>query len=107
MARALQLASGRSRAVRMMYVGMQFVRAGQLARPRHRHGVAPARAAFGGEQVVLAVALVEVRAFGEAERRALEDRLAFADQLALRGRVFLQHDAGEAIVARAGGPRAC
>ena len=66
--------SGRSRAVRMYDVGMQLVGARQRPRPRHRHGVPPAGAALGREQVVEPVALVEVRRFGEPERRALEDR---------------------------------
>ena len=81
-------------------VGMQLVRPGQRARTRHGHRVTPARAALGGDQVVVAVALVEMRRLGEANGRALEDVLALADQLALRGRILLQHDAGEAVAAR-------
>ena len=79
-------------------VGMQFVRPGEFSRARHRHGVSPARAAFRGEQIIPAVALVEMRRFGEAERRAFENVRPFADELAFLHRVFLQDDSGEAIV---------
>ena len=51
-------------------VRMQLVRSGERARTRHRHRVAPARAAFGGDQVVAAVSLVEMRRLRKADRRA-------------------------------------
>ena len=70
----------------------------KFARARHRDRVAPARAALGGQQVVVAVALVEVRAFGEADRRAPKIRCSLADQLAFCGGIFLQDDSGETIV---------
>ena len=38
-------------AVRCSAVGMHFVRPAQRARARHRHRMAPARAALGGEQI--------------------------------------------------------
>ena len=79
-------------------VGVQLVGPEQRSRSRHGHGMAPAGAAFGGDQVVPAVALVEMRRFGEAERRALEDVVPLADEPPLRWRVFLQHDAGEAVL---------
>ena len=41
-----------------------------------------------------------MRAFGEAQRRAFENVTAFADELAILHRVFLQDDPGKAIVAR-------
>ena len=104
---ALQLGVGPVARAQDVGVGMQFVGPGQIARARHRHGVVPAGAAFGGEQVIPAVALVEMRRFGEAERRAFENVHALADQLAFLDRVFLQHDSGEAIAARADDPRAC
>ena len=95
---ALQLDVGPVARAQDVDVGMQFVRPGQRARARHGDGMPPAGAALGGEQVVVAVALVEMRRLGEAERRALEDQAAVADQLALAGGVFLQHDAGETVV---------
>ena len=82
--RAAASASGRCRAREDVLVRMQLVGSGQRTRTRHRHRVSPAGAALGGEQVVPAVALVEMRRFGEAQARALEDVLALADQLALR-----------------------
>ena len=48
-------------------VGMEFIRAGERARARQRHGVAPRSAALGGEEIVGAVAVVEVRRFGQAK----------------------------------------
>ena len=79
-------------------VRMQFVGAGQISRAGHRHRVTPAGAAFRGKQIIPAVALVEMRRFGEAQRRAFENDLPFADELAFLHRVFLQDDSGEAIV---------
>ena len=79
-------------------VGMQLVRPEETTRARHRHGVAPARAALGGDQVVVAVALVEMRRLGEADRRAFEDHASLADEPALGRRVLLQHDAGEPVL---------
>src|ERR1039458_842505 len=58
----------------------------------------PTRAAFRREQIIPAVSLVEVRPFGEAERRAFENQFTFADELAFFHRVFLQDNSGEAIV---------
>ena len=80
-------------------VGMQLVRALDRPRARHRHRVTPAGASLGRDQMVVAVALVEVRRFGESERRAGEDDAPLADQPLLRGRVLLQDDAGEAVLA--------
>ncbi len=78
-------------------VGMELVGAAQIARARHRHGMVPARAALRDDQIVPAVPLVEMRRLGEAERRAGEDVGPLADQPLLFGRIFLQHDACEAI----------
>src|SRR6185503_11480485 len=64
-------------------VGMQFVRAGEVARACHRDGMIPVGAAFSREQVVPTVALVEMRRFSEAEGSALENVDAIADELAL------------------------
>ena len=66
-------------------VRMQFVGSGQFARARHGDGVPPSRAALRGQQVVVAVALVEMRTFGEADARALENHVRRPHQLALRG----------------------
>ena len=86
-------------------IGMQFVRAGEFARACHRDGMVPVGAAFSRKQVVPTVALVEMRRFSEAEGRAVENVHPFTDELALLYRVFLQHDAGEAIVSRAMVPK--
>ena len=80
-------------------VGVQVVRAADVARTGHGHGVAPTSAALGGDQIVPATPLVEMRGLGQADGRALEDHLALADQLALGGGELLQHDAGEAVLA--------
>jgi hypothetical protein len=84
MARALQR---RMRAIARgddVFVGMQLVGPGERARARHGHRVSPARAAFGSDQVVPALALVEVRRLGEADGGARKDVPPLADQLALR-----------------------
>ena len=70
---ALQLGVGPMARAQDVSVGMQFVGAGEISRARHCHGVVPIRAAFRGEQVIPAVAFVEMRRFGEAERRAFEN----------------------------------
>ena len=81
-------------------VGVEFVGSGERAGARHRDGVAPGGAALGGEEIVIAVAAVEVRRFGEAERGAGEDVFAATDEAALGDGVFLQDDAVEAVFAR-------
>jgi hypothetical protein len=80
---------------------MQFVGAAQRARARHRDGVAPRGAALGGEEIVVAVAPVEVWRLGEAERGAGENVFAAADEFAFGDGVFLEHDAGETVLAGA------
>src|SRR6187455_2905178 len=84
-----------------VFVRMQLVRSGQRTRTRHGHGMAPPRAPLGGDQVVVPISLVEMRRLREADGRALENELTFPDQLALRVRVLLQHNAGEAVAIRA------
>src|SRR6188472_3800624 len=58
----------------------------------------PRGAPFRGDQVIPAVALVEMRRFRQAERSALEDVVPFADESPLCWRVFLQHDASKAVL---------
>ena len=99
MAGALQRRIGPVARAENVSVGMQLVRPEQVARPRHGDGMVPGRAAFRRQQIIEAVALVEMRRFGQAQRRALEDSCALADQLLFARRIFLRHDAGEAIVA--------
>ena len=84
-----------------VFVRMQLVRSGQRARTRHGDRMAPTRAALGGDQVVVPIALVQMRRLRETDGCALENVLTFADQLALRVRVLLQHDAGKAVATRA------
>ena len=89
-------------------IRVQLVRArSDRARPRQGHRVAPAGASFGRDQVVPAVALVEMRRFGEADRRAGEDQVPFADQRCRVARVLLQDDAARSGSFRAGDPTAC
>ena len=82
-------------------IGMQLVRPHQLARAGEGDGVAPPGASLCRQQIVVSVALVEVRAFGEADGRALEDETRLPRQAALRGGVLLQHDSGKAVIAGA------
>ena len=83
-----------------IYVRVQFVRSRQFARARHGDGMTPSRAALGGQQVVIAVPLVEMGTLGKSKRRALEDQVNRPHQLALRGRVLLQHDTRKSIASR-------
>ena len=71
--RALQRGIGAMARGEHLRVRVQLVRPRSVPRARHRHGVPPEGAALGRQQVVVAVALVEVRRLGEAERRARED----------------------------------
>ena len=100
-------ASGRSRAVRMYTSGCSSYGPQHSARPGHRDGMAPARAAFGGQQVVPAVALVEMRCLGEAERRAGENGRALADQRAAAPASIPAARCRQTGSGPAGGPRAC
>lgn len=79
---------------------MQLIRPVQVARPRHRHAVVPSGTALGRQQVVVAIALVQVRRLRQAVRRPLEDVLAAADQPPFRHRILLRHDARKAVAAR-------
>ena len=79
-------------------VRVQLVRPEQRSGSRHRDGMSPRRAAFRRNQVVPAVALVEMRRLRQTEGCALEDVVPRADQFPLRRRIFLQHDAGEAVL---------
>ena len=98
MAGALQSGVGPMTRAEDMHVGVQLVGAEQRARPRHRHGMSPCRAPFRGDQVIPAGPLVEMRRLRQAERSPFEDVVPGADQLPLRCRIFLQHDAGEAVL---------
>ena len=80
-------------------VGVELVRPVDGAGAGHRDGVAPERAALGGEEVVVAVALIEVGALGEADGRAFEDQTALPDQLPLFVRILLEDDSREAVLA--------
>src|SRR6185503_6406386 len=79
-------------------VRVQLVRPEQRSRSRHRHGMPPRSAPFSGDQVVPAVALVEMRRLGQAEWSPLEDVVPWADESPLPWRVFLQDDAGKAVL---------
>src|SRR5690606_14136254 len=71
------------------------------SRPRDRLRMSGERAALRGQQVIPAVDLVYVRSLDEAETRAEKNVLDRTDQRLLRGIVFLQQDAAEAVVLRA------
>src|SRR6185312_7507006 len=60
---------------------------------------------FGGEQIIPAVAFVEMWRFGEAERRAGKNIFTLANQPALFHGVFLQNNSGKAIVSGAMVPK--
>src|ERR1035438_2093814 len=81
-------------------VRVQFVRSCQFLRARHGDGMSPSCAALSGQQVVIAVPFVEMGSLGKSQRRALEDQVDRPHQLALRGRVLLQHDPRESIASR-------
>ncbi len=78
-----------------------LVRPVDPARPRHRHGVIPARATFGDDQVVPAVAPQQVRPLGEAKLRAGIDDAALTGQGAVGKAIFLQDDTAEMRLIRA------
>ena len=77
---------------------MQLVGAIERRRACHRDRMAPPGTAFGREQVVVAVASVEMRRFGQPERRAAKDGAPFADERAPLDRILLQHDAAEPVL---------
>ena len=62
-------------------LGMDFVGAVELPRPRHGHGMAPERAPLGNQEMIVAAVLLQMRPFGEADRRAPENEPPPADQL--------------------------
>ena len=66
-----------------------------IARAGEGAGMVVAGAALGGQQIVPAIALVEMGALDQLEVGALKDVLARADELVGFGIEFLQRDAGE------------
>ena len=98
MAGALQGDVGPMPRAQDVHVRVQLIGPEERARSRHRHGMAPGRAPFRRNQVIPAVAVVEMRRLGQAEWSALEDVVRRADEFPLRCRVFLQHDAGESVL---------
>jgi len=75
--------------------GVHLIRAGDLARPGHRHCVAVARAALGHDQVVPLAAAEQVRALGRAEVGAAEDIRDRPDEALVLRRVLLEQYARE------------
>ena len=63
--------------------------------------MAPPRAAFSRDQIVIAVTLVQMRCFGQPQTCPWENILAFTDEPSRRGRILLQHDACESILSGA------
>ena len=82
-------------------LGVQLVRAGNGARAAEGHGVVVAGAAFGGQEVVPPLALVEMGALDEGEVGAGEDVLARAGEFVGGWVELLQGDAGEGVRALA------
>src|SRR5271166_274673 len=92
---ALQRRVGRVLRRYEMDVRVEFVRAFDPPRARHRHGVVVAGAALGDGEVIPAVALEEMRPLGEPMRTACEDALRRPDQSALMRVPLLQANAEE------------
>jgi hypothetical protein len=81
-------------------IGMQFIRPGQVARPRHGDGMIIAGAALGHGEIVPAIAPEQMRALDQAVIAAGKDVDRLADQLASPGIIFLRQNAGECRVLR-------
>ena len=81
-------------------IGMHLVRAEQRPRPRHHDGMIALGATFRDQQMIPAVALVEVRPLGKAKRRTLEDQAAVAEHATRRQVDLLHDDPGETTPAR-------
>jgi hypothetical protein len=79
-------------------VGVQLVGPVERRRPGHGDGMAPRGAPLSGDQVVVAVALVEVRRLGQAERRAAKNVAPLADERTPLDRILLKHDPREAVL---------
>jgi hypothetical protein len=75
---ALQLGIRAMTGTQDMRVRMQFIRAVDFSRACHGDRVAPAGAAFRGQQVIPTVAFVEMRRLRKADRRALENIFVFS-----------------------------
>ncbi|MNV45150.1 hypothetical protein D3C71_1369370 [compost metagenome] len=56
------------------------------------------RSSFGYQKIIIAVLLVDHRAFGYSNGSTLGDRSDRSDELALLGAELLHHDAGEAVL---------
>ena len=83
-----------------MDIGMQFVRAGYVARSRHGHRVVVSGATFGRREVIPIVAPEQMRALDQPVRTAAKDVADRPDQPLQNGVVLLQHDAGKGRVFR-------
>ncbi len=56
------MASGQDIGIRVQLVGTF-----EIPRTRHRDGMSPPRSSLGGQQIVVAVSLIEVRTLGKAD----------------------------------------
>src|SRR5262249_23237115 len=79
---ALQVNVGPMPGAEDVGVGMKFVWPGEVSWGGHGYRGAPSGAAFRREQIIPAVAFVEMGRFGEAERSPFENELSLADELA-------------------------
>ncbi len=95
MAGALQGGQWRVLRGQDVLVGMGLVGPVDSARASKGAGMVIGRAAFGGEQIIPAIALIEMRALDQLEVCTLVDVLDRADELAGLGVEFLQDDAGK------------
>ena len=94
-ARALQRRVGRVLRRDDVDERMEFVRTVDPAGARHRDRVVVAGPAFGGRQIIPAVAFMEMRPLDEAVRASRENQSRLADEPARRRLPFLQRDAEE------------
>ncbi len=84
-----------------MLVGMKLVWPIERARAGEGAGVVVSGAAFGGQKVIPAIALVDMGSFGQRQIRAVEDDLALPGESSCLRIEFLQRDPGEKIGAHA------
>ena len=82
-------------------VGMDFIRPEQRPGARHRDRMVVAGAAFGGDQIIPAVALVDVRPFREPELRSPENVADRPHEALLDRIILLQRDSAELVSALA------
>lgn len=94
---ALEIGLGGVLRGQQMCIGIGLIGAEHIARTRHSHGVLIAGPAFCGQQPVIAVASIEMRAFGQLVVRIAIDVANTANQSPFGGRIFLADDTAELV----------